>query len=433
MTGQGPVQQSLRYQRGTATLVVAIVLLVAITMIVLFANRSIVFEQRTSANQYRSTKALAAAEAGLEWALAQLNTPLKLGAACTAAGGTKTFRDNYLDPSATDPPAYASTSASYSAAMPACVRQSGGGWACSCPAGTSATVGAVACDDATGACPKFVVRFERIQNPALGATCSSSATNCVTSAVKVTSTGFTDTNGAPDGTAKVTQMLRTVPGLSAPPAAPLTVKLAVSLSGNLAVTNTDSATNGITINSGGAVTLGGSSSLVTVPGTPPSASVASDDSTLSSMTDDQMFQTFFGMSKADFQNMPTTTQITCGTCGNSDIGDAINAGANVIWVNGDLQLNANGNFGSATHPVIIIVTGNIHANGNVNITGLVYSQAAVWDNSGGGSASICGAAIAEGSFTGQGTPNPTYCSSVLSILKRTTGAFVKVPGSWRDF
>jgi len=205
------------------------------------------------------------------------------------------------------------------------------------------------------------------------------------------------------------------------------------MSGNLNVTNMDPSTNGITINAGGGVTLGGSSSVTTLSGTPPAASIAGNDSALSALTDDEMFKTFFGMSKTEFQNSPMTKQITCTTCGNSELGAAIASGANIIWVNGDLHLNSNGTYGTATNPVMIVVTGNIQVNGTVDITGLMYSQAATWDNSGGGNATICGAAIAEGNFTGQGTPNPTYCPNVFEILKNSAGTFGKVPGSWRDF
>jgi Tfp pilus assembly protein PilX len=439
-------QPSLGSQRGMATLVVAVVLLVCITLIALFANRSIVFEQRTSANQYRSTKALEAAEAGLEWAFAQLNTPLNLGTSCTTAGGTKTFRDNYLNPAATSPPVYAATAGTFSTATPACARQSGGGWTCSCPPGTSTTVAAPTCDGATtGACPKFVVQFERVQDPALALQCASGATNCVISAVKVTSTGYTNVDPSPDGTAQVSQMFKTISGLATPPAAPLTAKGPVDISGNVEVTNTDPSTGGITINAGGDVTLSGGAQVYTISGTPPGASIASNDTSLSTLSDDQMFETFFGMPKTQFMNMPATTQIppaqpacaltfSCtGTYGATELGNAVAAGANIIWVNGVLDLSGNGQYGTATNPVIIIATGNIHVNGTVNIFGVIYSQASIWDNSGGGTATICGAAIAEGAFTGVGTPNPTYCPNVFNILKKTTGAFGKVPGSWRDF
>ena len=115
-------QPSQRSQRGSAAPIVALVLLVGMTLIVFFANRTIVFEQRTSANQYRSTKALAAAEAGVEWAIANFNAPVNLGTSCTTAGGTKTFRENYLNPAAVSPPAYGATSGrfarAHSGAMP---------------------------------------------------------------------------------------------------------------------------------------------------------------------------------------------------------------------------------------------------------------------------------------------------------------------------
>jgi Tfp pilus assembly protein PilX len=431
-------QVSIRSQRGAVALVVAVVLLVGITLIVFFANRSIIFEQRTSANQYRSTKAMQAAEAGMEWALANLNTALNLDTACaaTTAIGSRNFRDTYLNPvAATNPPVYTTTTAAYSSARPACTRQGAGGWNCACPAGTSATTGAPTCDgSATGACAKFEIRFERVQDPALGTACSGGTpSNCVISAVKVTSTGYTDTGNSPDGTATVSQIFKMISGLASPPGAALTAKLNVDLSGNLTVTNTDPSSNGITINSGGPATLDGSSSVVTIPGTPPGASIASNDTSLSALTDDQMFETFFGMSKTAFQNLPTTYQITCPMNCDPTVANAIAAGADTIWINGNLNLNNAGPYGEPTRPVIIIATGNIHVNGNTVVNGLMYSQAAVWDNSGGGTGHICGAAIAEGSFTGQGTPDPTYCPDVLSLLKKTTGPFAKVPGSWRDF
>ena len=43
-------------QRGAATLVVVVLLYLAMALIVVFTNRSLIFEQRTSANQYRSTQ-----------------------------------------------------------------------------------------------------------------------------------------------------------------------------------------------------------------------------------------------------------------------------------------------------------------------------------------------------------------------------------------
>jgi Tfp pilus assembly protein PilX len=53
-------------QQGAATLVISLVLLFGMTVAAFFANRGLIFEQKTSANQYRSTRAFEMAEAGLE-------------------------------------------------------------------------------------------------------------------------------------------------------------------------------------------------------------------------------------------------------------------------------------------------------------------------------------------------------------------------------
>ena len=46
-----------RSQRGAAALAVSMVLLFCMTLVVFFVNRGLLFEQKASANQYRSTRA----------------------------------------------------------------------------------------------------------------------------------------------------------------------------------------------------------------------------------------------------------------------------------------------------------------------------------------------------------------------------------------
>jgi Tfp pilus assembly protein PilX len=59
-------------QSGVVTLFAAIVLTVLVTLVTLFSTRVLVFEQRASANQFRSTQALEAAQSGLDQAVAWL-------------------------------------------------------------------------------------------------------------------------------------------------------------------------------------------------------------------------------------------------------------------------------------------------------------------------------------------------------------------------
>jgi hypothetical protein len=43
-----------------------------------------------------------------------------------------------------------------------------------------------------------------------------------------------------------------------------------------------------------------------------------------------------------------------------------------------------------------------------------------------------GAAISEGNYTGNGTPDYVYDPRIMSLLRATPLAYGRVPGSWRD-
>lgn len=64
----------LHRQRGMATLFMTLAALFLITIATLFAKKTAVFELLTSANQYRHTQALSAAQGGLDYAMAWLGT-----------------------------------------------------------------------------------------------------------------------------------------------------------------------------------------------------------------------------------------------------------------------------------------------------------------------------------------------------------------------
>lgn len=410
-------------QRGAATLVSAVILLVLMTLVTFFANRNIVFERKTAANQYRSTKALEAAEAGIEWALANLNSSRRITAACATStvATDRSFRDRYLDPDGNglfgEP---------FSTANPTCTFN-GATWSCSCPAEGFAPV-VVACASPAG-CPTFRTRLAKVAGD--------------DTLIQLTSVGCTDAQrpcvagagGTADGTATVTQIVKIASGLATIPAAAITAKGYVDFGANaITATNTDPGTNGITINAGGDITgFINASTIKTMPGTPVQGSLVGNDASLASLSDDKMFQSFFGTTKEAFRDAPTTTQVSCaGVCGNTLL-NAIERGARTIWVEGDMVLNSNDVFGSPTDPVIVVVNGNIEVRGDSIFYGVLYCQNSAWDNTGGGNALVVGAAISEGNFTATGTPDPTYDPDVLRRLNQTTGVVAKVPGGWRDF
>ncbi len=64
--------KSHKRQQGAAVLVVSVVLLIAVTLVVMYAARVGLQDQRISANQYRHKQAFASAEAGMEYAASYL-------------------------------------------------------------------------------------------------------------------------------------------------------------------------------------------------------------------------------------------------------------------------------------------------------------------------------------------------------------------------
>ena len=409
--------------RGVASLVVVVILLAVTAIGVVFTNRNLIVEQKTSANQYRSTIAMEAAEAGLDWATAMMNKPEKVNASCltSAVAGDVRFRQRFLS---VDSSTGALTPLATTGGVHlACVANTDGsaGWSCSCPAiGTAPSPAAAA--PATGFQPGFALRFEASTTPGTVRVVSFGCTGRITTS-----------NCDADAAARVSIVLGAIAGLATPPGAPLTARGYVNI-GNaaLGVHNGDPTTNGITINSG----LGIDASnvrITTVPGTPPKTTLVGNDPSLRDTTEDQMFATFFGMSKDAYRDLPSVTKLTC-PCTETTISNAYNSGARQIWLDGNLVMNANLTIGNVNDPFVMVVDGTVTMSGNLALYGVIYSTGITWDNTGGGGALLVGAAISEGNYTGNGTPDYVYDPRVMSILRNATAkSYARVPGSWRDF
>jgi len=196
-------------QRGGAALIVTLMLFLAMALAAFAVNRHLVFEQRSSANQARATQAFEAAEAGLEWAQAQLNSTQRIGADClpSADPAAPSFRERHLGIDA-------ATGAITPAALnPSCVR-TGSGWSCSCPVTGPATPSA---PTGTDAAPAFSLRFEpagRAGAVRIGASgCTSLAGACLPGSLTTA-----------DATAHTEVTLALFAGLRVPPAAALTTR-----------------------------------------------------------------------------------------------------------------------------------------------------------------------------------------------------------------
>jgi Tfp pilus assembly protein PilX len=301
--------------RGAATLIVVMLLFFIVSLVAAYAARNLIFEQKTSTNQYRATQALEAAEAGLEWALAMLNGS-RIDASCTPLVppdvSQNSFRQRYLaidiDGNVT-PRLWAG--AGTPRERPSCV-QSGAGWSCSCPSGAAPTP---TLPGGGGVNPAFRVCFEALTPAQPGV-------------VRVVSTGRTafvdqscDTpveGMAGEAAASVSVVVALSSALAAPPSAALTAGRNATLTGTtVTLVNTDPLTNGVTTPVGGG--LGVTSTTFTrhsLPGTPGERS-SIVDTQLGSLSVADLFKSHMRMPLAAYKGQPASVVVDCSTdCAN---------------------------------------------------------------------------------------------------------------------
>ncbi len=412
-----------RGQRGLGALGVALVLLFAMTMVAFFANRSLLFEQRSSANQYRAVQAFEAAEAGLEWATARLNDPRAVDAACRPAGGaTLSFRARYA------PLTAGLAFAPAAAARPGC-SLGDTSLTCSCPPDGSPP-------SLRNDAPSFTVEFAAVSGDAdslrvVSRGCSGLGAQCVPGAAP----------GAADAAATVQAILKLRPAVRSLPVASVSAGGAVTIDGALRLTNTDLRTQGYVVHAGGAVELGTISSVTTLPGSPPANAVIAHDEFLARQatqdTDGSgLFAAWFGSTPAQFAAAPTTHRIP--TCTGAGCGVAVQAahaeGHDSFVVDGDLRLDAAGwpagSVGTPERPVMLVVRGRLALEGGVPVHGLIYVDEA--DGTAAIDAQLHGALLARSRFTVGGTGTIRHDPDLLARLRSAIGVLARVPGSWTD-
>ena len=427
-------------QRGAAALFVSVVLLVCMTLVAFFANRSLLFEQKTSANQLRATRAFEAAEAGIEWATAMLNDPRNIDANCTpgATGATESFRGTYL-------PYDASTGFSpVTTAQPGCSISGSSGTpaiSCRCPAAGTNPTGL-----ASSTTPTFTVLFQPVNTTTLPSATPDPESVLVTSYGCTAADGrcVPGATGTADAYQKISVILKLRPSLKSVPAAPITTGGALQLTSAASiVNNTDLNANGILVDAGtgiNSVAVPGCTesfkdfqSATTLPGTPWQNSMITNDTSLSSLSSDAnaMFQTFFGTTLTQFQSDPSTKNLTsCGSVA-TDYAAAFAQGYRSFYTTCDFATTSD--LGSNTDPIIFVTTGALTFHGGANIYGLVYGDQATWDELGLGNGTLNGSLIVRGSYCANANATYNYSASALKTVRGTTGSMDRVPGSWKDF
>ncbi len=408
-------------ERGVAALSLTWLLLLAALLAAGYAQRGLVAEQRASANQYRAARAHAAAEAGIEWALAQLNDTRRLGSDCRAStgAGAKTFRERYLRQDPATATYHATSWLDVDIArplMPSCMRAAGA-WECSCPSDGASDL--IADEAATAA---FALQLQGDTQPGIVRLVS---IGCNTLPCTVDAT-------AGDAGSRIEAAIALLPALRSAPAAALTTRGSIDADdAAFGAHNPDPLSGAVALHAGGSIHAS-RARLTSAAGAVSAGRTVGHDAALAGLDTRRYFASWFGLSWGLWLRQPVVRQLACdGDCA-AELARAIEAGAAQIGVDGDLLIEGPVTLGSAERPVVIVASGAVQLRGAVALTGLLYAGELGWNGAGTG-ARLRGAAISAGGYSGNGNPDLIYDPAVLGRLLRASGGLVRVPGSWRDF
>jgi hypothetical protein len=417
-------------QRGAATLVVVMVLFLVMALLAGYANRSLVFEQRIAGGYYKASLAQEMAEGGVDWTVAMLNgVGIDGSCAPVASGGTR-FVDKYMQISPADR-AGKRTVTTLGLIAADCVR-TGNNLVCRCPNPNTRTTQPTTVVNGS-LVPSFGVRigmdiqtrYGNFELISYGCT-DSSVDNCYGAAIAA------DRGRTATALSEQVATVGFIAAVPSSPSGPLTVKgtLTATGSGGLGLHNTDPASGGNLVLSGGP-----SASLIdsrqdTTPGTPVVQAQSYSNSQLSGMNNTVFFQSYMGMAATRYVNHPALRTVTCpaGDCG-AALKTAYDAGKRILWVEGAMEISSNVVIGTVADPVLVIAKGNVVLNGPFQLTGMVVALGDLnWDNTGGLTSMITGMVLVQGDMQANGLMDIVYRQDIANHFRNRLGSYARVSG-----
>ncbi len=423
---------------GVAALTVVMVMFFVMALVAAYTNRNLVFEQRISANSYRLARAADAAEAGLDWAVALLNGG-RINDLCVPSDVVTDldFRRRYLVDSTNETNGAGGYSlVSNNQTFPACIVNSSGVLNCICPTLANGNPGMVA--PANGVGTAFRLNFRLPGSDVYPGSMSVISRGCASpgdgGAACYIQSGAEVSVDAKAGGQVTLGLLRALPFL---PVATLTAGRNILANGGVLTVVNSHANTGLTAHAGGLVQPNAPGTAVFVgpagsgsDGLLPNDSSLSDLVTVAALANDAWFKKMFALDRVNYARQPAVISLDCALvpCNSASlVATLARYPRHPIWINGNLSITDAGNLGSATEPVMLIVTGDFTVAAATQIFGFVHANNIVW----GTAASLQGAMVAANDFTATANATLVYRRDVLDIIRLRYGSFVRVPGSWK--
>jgi len=389
-------------QIGAASMVVVMALVFVTLLASVHGSRGVLFEHQSALNQRRSLQAQQLADAGLDWALAQLNGR-RLDGRCEVS-------DRPDDATLVE-----RLHAAVHRPLPGCQVDTNGRWHCQCPRS-----GAVRWEAPEA--PTFELEIDPLPSKAevpprlrlLAHGCSG-----------LDERGRCGRGVADAGHAQAMRQVALWPALAVVPGAVITATGRVQAP-QAELVAASALPQLLAVHAGGAVEID-AARLHTPVGSAAEGLVHAGDEALAARRFDDLVLVHTGLTAALWRELPSVERLTCSDGCSAALASALGQGARMLWVDGDLRLDATP-LGSPAQPVLLIVNGTLHvkadlqAHAAVIARGLRGSAGGRWH----------GAVMIAGDVQLSGTPRLVHDPAVLQRLQQHTGTWAPLAGSWSD-
>lgn len=399
----------MKYQKGIATLITAVIALLIMSIAAFFLNRSTIAEIINTNNQISSSKSLEAAEAGFNDILAKLNNADSRSLIMN--GNNLINIDNLCNN-----PTPVSPASCYTLTQTALE--------------TSGMAYSVVMNRANSNAPIIITSQGGKVNCLIGLTCNKRTIVAQISANPFFKKMPPDAMSSP-GNVDVTGSI-CVQNSSGNGGFAARAGLGLSTTNNLQGAGCAAASgNGLY---GGISTtdssLGGMSGVLSSP--------------MTATTKSDYFEYAFGI-PASAVWAASNTCISCagsntsnsslssladGNMNNTSCASGNKSCGKIIWVDANGPNLGNGTYGTINEPVIIIVNGAITISGSPKINGMLYVAGSATIN---GSPTINGALMVGGAIGGNGNFTILYDKNILDNSLAVNNGFTMQSGSWRDW
>lgn len=166
--------------------------------------------------------------------------------------------------------------------------------------------------------------------------------------------------------------------------------------------------------------------------------IQQNSASLSSMSQNDFFATYFGTTDTSvIQNQVANTYTNNTNTNYSSTLNGMTGTS--IWITQTdgttASLNGNTTVGSAANPVLLVVNGSFSMSGNVTIYGFIFVIGTTGLTTLTGNSAIYGGMATSDNTSMSGNVTLTYDSTVLNNLQNNSSMryYAKVPGTWKDF